>query len=85
MKGTLLWFNEVDDIGVIVDDDGAKLPVDGPNFVDGLRPKGRCKGTLVEFQVADVAGESTATEVNVLPESSPRRARRRRPSTYSGY
>jgi cold shock CspA family protein len=77
MRGTMLWFNLDKDLGVITTDDGERLGVAGPAFVDGVRPKLRCGGTVVEFQVADVDGEQTAVDVAFVPEVSPRRARRR--------
>jgi len=84
LKGTLLWFNEVNDIGVIVANDGAQVSVPGPEFVNGLRPQGRCRGTAVEFVLRELGGLRTATDVNVLPDPNPRRARQRRPSSYRG-
>ena len=85
MKGTLLWFNEVNDVGVIVGADGAEISVAGAGFVNGARPQGRCRGTAVEFAVSAVGGQTTATEVNVVPEVHPRRARQRRPSSFRGF
>jgi hypothetical protein len=84
MKGTLLWFNEINDIGVIVAKDGAQISVPGPGFANGLRPQGRCRGTAVEFVLSELGGLRTATDVNVLPDPNPRRARQRRPSSYRG-
>jgi cold shock CspA family protein len=72
----MLWFNETKDFGFISTEAGERLYVHGTGFAKGERPKGRCAGTLVSFQVA-LDGEQRRAEQTVLePESSPRRARR---------
>jgi hypothetical protein len=38
----MLWFNEEKYSGMILCADGEKLPVSGPDFIDGKRPQGRC-------------------------------------------
>jgi cold shock CspA family protein len=74
MRGTMLWFNREKDIGVIEAEDGARLDVLGSDFRDALPPL-RCRGTAVEFSVAD--GRRHATGVSILDLEPPRRARRR--------
>ena len=77
MRGTMLWFNLDKDLGVITTDDGEKVGVTGTAFADGVRPGLRCGGTVVEFDVAAVDGESKAVGVSFVPVVLPRRARRR--------
>ena len=78
MRGKMLWFNEENDLGYITTDDGERVSVHGSGFVTGAGPSGRCNGTVVEFRVADSAGEQTARDVTLVTEVAPRRARRRR-------
>ena len=80
MRGTMLWFNEAKDSGFLATEDGARVAVDGQDFVDGVRPKGRCAGLPVVFELAGVDGEKRAQAVRLEDASAPRRARRRRGS-----
>jgi hypothetical protein len=73
VQGKLRWFNEVRGDGVIESDDGESYTVLAADFV-GAPPVGRCAGLEVVFQ-ADEA--SRATEVAVVEQSDPRRARLR--------
>jgi hypothetical protein len=82
MRGTMLWFNEEKNLGVIEADDGERLPVNGVQFAPGARPSGRCRGTAVEFHVVD-GDERHATGVTLVPELVPRRARRRHGRSFS--
>jgi cold shock CspA family protein len=77
MHGTLLWFNETRDDGVIETETGLRLPVDGRAFAAGP-PEGRCSGKPVTFDVRE-NGDGAHVERVVLVEDavSPRRARRR--------
>ena len=78
MRGTMLWFNEVEDFGFISSEDGARVLVRGSSFVDGGRPEGRCAGRAVTFRL-DAAGDTpTAEQVVLVAETAPRRARLRR-------
>jgi cold shock CspA family protein len=78
MQGTMLWFNEVKDCGVILTEEGERLSVPGDGFAGGMRPKGRCAKAAVSFEVVETKGERTANEVVLVPEASQRRARLRR-------
>jgi hypothetical protein len=78
MRGTMLWFNEIKDQGVLLTEGGERLPVAGDAFSDGTRPKGRCAQASVTFEVVEVDGLLTADEVSFVSEASPRRARLRR-------
>ncbi len=78
MRGKMLWFNEEKDLGYIATDEGDRVSVHGSGFVSGAGPSGRCNGAVVEFRVAESAGQQTAQEVALVPEVAPRRARRRR-------
>jgi hypothetical protein len=76
MQGTMLWFNEVKDLGVIASEDGERLPVQGVGFA-GPKPEGRCMGTPVTFRIAGEEEARTAVDVTLTPEVIPRRARMR--------
>jgi cold shock CspA family protein len=76
MEGTMLWFNDVKNLGVIETDEG-KLPVHGDDFLPGQAPVGRCKGLAVSFIVADDQPERRAVQVSVVPEVVGNRARPR--------
>ncbi len=76
MRGTMLWFNRVKDLGCIASETGEQLSVRGSGFVSGARPASRCGGTIVEFRVAP-STEGWAEDVTLVPEVAPRRARRR--------
>lgn len=76
-RGAMLWFNEVKDAGVILTEDGERLPVTGPGFAGGVRPKGRCAQAVISCEVMETRGVRKATEVVFVSEQSPRRARLR--------
>ena len=80
MRGTMLWFNEVKDIGFLTTEDGERVAVDGQEFVGGVRPQGRCAGLEVVFELAESDGEKRAQAVRIEDAEAPRRARRRRGS-----
>jgi cold shock CspA family protein len=77
MRGTMLWFNEARQWGVITTEAGERLPVRGEDFAGHEAPRGRCQGTLVEFQVGETPEGRKAEHVALVPEVIPRRARRR--------
>ena len=77
MHGTMMWFNEVKDSGMILSDDGERLSVKGCEFTEGKRPQGRCSGSPVSFE-ANGEGERTASGVIFVPETPHGRARHRR-------
>ena len=79
-RGTMLWFNEERDEGYISTEEGERLFIAGPAFADGGRPKGRCAGRVVEFEVADLGGGREAGHCVLVEEVVPRRARRHRRS-----
>jgi hypothetical protein len=53
---------------------GERVGVPGAAFLPGEKPEGRCLGKAVEF---DTVGGAVAN-VAFVPETAPRRARRRR-------
>jgi cold shock CspA family protein len=73
----MLWFNEEKDHGFIETEEGERLYVHGTGFEDGVRLKGPCAGTIVEFAIEDDADRRRAEQVRVVPDVAPRRARRR--------
>lgn len=77
MKGTMLWFDEAKGYGYVLTDDGQRLHVDRDGFVDGAAPVGRCARRPVSLRVGERDGERVALDVSLVPEESPRRARRR--------
>jgi len=77
MRGTMLWFNEAKDFGLLLTEDGERLPVSGGSFADGHRPKGRCAQAVVTFDVGENDGAREASRVEMVPSQSSRRARRR--------
>lgn len=77
MQGTMLWFNDVKDLGVITTEAGERVAVQGTGFAEGERPKGRCAGAGVTFGITEQDGERQAVEVSFLAEIAPRRARMR--------
>ena len=77
MRGKMLWFNEVKDLGFILTDEGERLSVLGPGFAEGERPQGRCAHTVVTFEVTELDGERQAENVTFVVEESGRRARLR--------
>ena len=85
MNGTMLWFNESKDHGFVLTDDGERLYVDRAGFVDGVAPVGRCKGLLVTLTVGERDGDRIAVDVSLVPDASPRRARRRSSASRSSW
>jgi cold shock CspA family protein len=76
MEGTMLWFNEVKDLGVITTADGERVPVHGSGFA-GPKPQGRCMGMPITYRIAGENGTRIAVDVTLAPEIAPRRARMR--------
>lgn len=74
VRGTMLWFNETKDLGVLRTDEGDRIDVSGRAFLAGEKPLGRCGGRTVEFERS---GEGVH-RLAFVPESNPRRARLRR-------
>jgi cold shock CspA family protein len=77
MRGKMLWFNEVKDLGFILTDEGERLSVLGDGFAGGTRPEGRCAQIEVSFEIAEARGERQAENVTLVEDVSPRRARMR--------
>ncbi len=77
MRGKMLWFNEVKDLGFILTDEGERLSVLGDGFAGGKRPQGRCAQLAVNFEIDETNGDRQAENVALVDEASPRRARRR--------
>jgi cold shock CspA family protein len=77
MQGTMLWFNAVKDLGVIVTEEGERVPVAGREFRQDEKPTGRCAGTAVAFELDGDDGARRAVGVSLVPEVAPRRARMR--------
>ena len=78
MRGTMCWFNEEKGHGYISTEAGERLYVSQQGFAGGNAPKGRCKGLVVEFDVATSADGRHAVESILVEEELPRRARRHR-------
>jgi cold shock CspA family protein len=78
MRGTMLWFNEVKDLGFIATEEGERLLVHGPGFAGGNRPQGRCAGLEVSFEVKEVDDVRQAEDCVIIEKISPPRARLRR-------
>jgi len=78
MRGKMLWFNEVKDLGFILTAEGERLSVLGDGFSEGKRPQGRCAQLEVSFEITETEGDRQATNVALVDEASPRRARMRR-------
>jgi cold shock CspA family protein len=78
MRGKMLWFNEVKDIGAICAEDGEHLSVHGAHFAPGAKPEGRCGGTVVDFRLVEDETERRAEHVTLVPELMQGRARQRR-------
>jgi cold shock CspA family protein len=77
MRGKMLWFNEVKDLGFILTDEGERLSVLGEGFADGRRPQGRCAQLAVTFEISETGGGRQAENVALVEDASPRRARLR--------
>lgn len=78
MRGTMLWFNEVEDFGMILTEEGERLSVDGSAFAGGKRPVSRCAKAVVSFEVTGPTSALTAKEVVFVPDEPHGRARPRR-------
>jgi hypothetical protein len=72
-RGTMLWFNEVKDLGALRTEDGTRIEVPGEAFLPGEKPHGRCAGLEIEFQVLT----NQISGIAFVPVVAPRRARRR--------
>jgi hypothetical protein len=72
--GTMLWFNAVKDLGALEMTHGERVGVPGAAFLPGEKPEGRCLGKAVEYETV----EGAVARVAFVPETAPRRARRRR-------
>jgi hypothetical protein len=72
-RGTMLWFNEVKDLGALRTDDGTRIEVPGEAFSAGEKPRGRCAGLEIEFQVLS----DQISGISFVPVVAPRRARKR--------
>jgi hypothetical protein len=77
MRGKMLWFNEIKDLGFILTDDGERLSVLGDGFANGERPQGRCAEKVVTFEVNEQGVERQAENVVFVEEGPQRRARLR--------
>ena len=77
MRGTMIWFNEVKDLGFIQTEEGERLSVLGTGFADGKRPVGRCADAVVSFDITDNGAGRQAQNVVFVTEDAPRRARLR--------
>ncbi len=77
MRGTMIWFNEVKDLGFIQTEEGERLSVLGTGFAGGKRPEGRCADAVVSFDVAVTDAGREAQNVVFVTEVAPRRARLR--------
>ena len=70
----MIWFNEEKGHGFISTEDGERLYVAAPSFVESP-PEGRCGGLPVEFEVIGTDGDREATQCAVVEDDVPRRAR----------
>ena len=77
MRGKMLWFNEVKDLGFILTDEGERLSVLGDGFAGGNRPQGRGNQLRVSFEITETAGDRHATNVAPVDDPSSPRARMR--------
>jgi cold shock CspA family protein len=78
MRGKMLWFNDLKDVGQICAEDGEYLSVHGAHFAPGDKPTGRCGGTVVNFHLVDDQTGRRAEHVTLVPELAGGRARQRR-------
>lgn len=81
----MLWFAEAKDYGFVLTDDGERLRVDRVCFVNGAAPVGRCARRPVNLSIGERNGERIAIDVSLVPEESPRRARRHTSSVRSAW
>ena len=75
-KGHLLWFNTEKGHGFIETDEGERLYVAASGLTDAL-PDGTRAGLAVEFQIVEGPRGRRAEDTRLVPDISPRRARRR--------
>ena len=73
----MLWFDEAKHYGFVLTQEGERLRVERGGFVDGAAPVGRCARRPVNLSVGERHGERIAVDVSLVPDESPRRARRR--------
>ncbi len=73
-RGTMVWFNAANDVGVLTTDGGERMDVPGTAFAPGEKPIGRCGGRTVDFESLD----GVVRRVTFVEEDTPRRARARR-------
>lgn len=83
MSGKLLWFNEGKDLGLILTEEGERLPIAGTAFARGAKPTGRCADTRVTFELCTNGGR-VVENVALVETDPPRRARLRHRSIRSG-
>lgn len=81
VKGAMLWFDEAKHYGFVLTEAGERLRVERDGFVDGAAPVGRCARRPVNLSVGERDGERIAVDVSLVPDESPRRARRRSSSS----
>ena len=75
MRGTMLWFNEVKDLGFIQTEEGERLSVLGTGFAEGKRPEGRCAEAVVSFDLIVTDAGREAQNVVFIEERCRRVAR----------
>ena len=73
MRGTMLWFNGLKDLGALRTEDGERVEVPGTAFLPGEKPVERCAGRPIEFALQ----EGAIGGISFVPEPNPRRARLR--------
>ena len=73
LRGEMLWFNDVKDVGALRTSAGERVEVTGSAFAPGERPPGRCAGAPVEFD----EGDAGLSGITFVAEEERRRARRR--------
>jgi cold shock CspA family protein len=78
LRGEMIWFNNVKDLGFIATATGERLSVQGSDFDGGGRPQGRCGGRVVAFRVIGEGPNARAVDVVFVDEPPPRRARSHR-------
>lgn len=76
MRGTLLWFSDTKDQGMLTTEDGDRIPVPGHAFCGDRGEAGRRRGLPVRYELASNGSEPSVASVSLLPSVEPRRARR---------
>jgi hypothetical protein len=79
----MLWFDEANDYGFILTEDGERLYVDRDGFVERAAPVGRCARLPVRLSVSERDGTRVAVDVSLVPQETYGRARRRSSSMRS--